>query len=72
MDLEIVCSDKNVIASLVYSDPSSSPWLFLLIYGPPHVNGRARFWKCLEELVNAFAGPWLVMGDFNCVDNNLD
>ena len=72
MDLEIVYSDKNVIASLVYSNPPSSPWLFLLIYGPPHLNGRARFWKCLEELVNAFAGPWLVMGDFNCVDSNLD
>ena len=72
MDLEIVYSDKNVIASLVYSNPPSSAWLFLLIYGPPHVNGRARFWKCLEELVNAFAGPWLVMGDFNCVDSNLD
>ena len=57
MDLEIVYSDKNVIASLVYSNPPSSPWLFLLIYGPPRVNGRARFWKCLEELVSAFAGP---------------
>ena len=72
MDLEIVYSDKNVIASLVYSDPPSSPWLFLLIYGPPHVNGRERFWKCLEELVSAFAGPWLVIRDFNCVDSNLD
>ena len=43
-----------------------------MIYGPPHINGRARFWKCLEELVSAFAGPWLVMGDFNYVDSNLD
>ncbi|KAF3951928.1 hypothetical protein CMV_022471 [Castanea mollissima] len=50
VDLEIVYSNKNVIASLVYSDPPSSPWLFLLIYGPPHVNGMARFWKCLEDL----------------------
>ena len=57
VDLEIVYSDKNVIASLVYSDPPSSPWLFLLIYGPPYVNGRARFWKCLEDLVSAFEGP---------------
>ena len=72
VDLEIVYSDKNVIASLVYSDPSSSPWLFLLIYGPPHVNGRARFWKCLEDLVSAFAGSRLVMRDFSYVDNNLD
>ena len=36
--------------------------------------GLAIFWKArrLEELVSAFAGPWLVMGDFNCVDSNLD
>ena len=72
VDLEIVYFDKNVIASLVYSDPSSSPWLFLLIYGPSHVNGRARFWKFLEDLVSAFAGSRLVMRDFNYVDNNLD
>nr|POE89502.1 hypothetical protein CFP56_43297 [Quercus suber] len=72
VDLESVYSDKNVIASLVYFDPPSSLWLFLLIYGPPHINGRARFWKCLEDLVSAFVGPWLVMGDFNCVDSNLD
>nr|POF00550.1 putative ribonuclease h protein [Quercus suber] len=72
VDLEIVYSDKNVIASLAYSNPLSSPWLFLLIYGPPHVNGRARFWKCLEDLVSAFASPWLVMGDFNCVNSNVD
>ena len=72
MDLEIVYFDRNVIASLVYFDPPSSPWLFLLIYGPPHANGKARFWKCLEDMVSAFASPWLVMRDFNCVSSNLD
>ena len=71
-NLEIVYSDKNVIATLVYSDPPSSPWLLLLIYGPPHANGRARFLNCLENLVNAFAGPWLVIRDFKCLYNNLD
>ena len=67
VDLEIVYFDRNVIASLVYFDPPSSPWLFLLIYGPPHANGKARFWKCLEDMVSAFAGPWLVMRAFNCI-----
>ncbi|KAF3951838.1 hypothetical protein CMV_022555 [Castanea mollissima] len=62
VDLEIVYSDRNVIASLVYYDLPSSPWLFLLIYGPPHANGRARFWKCLEDMVSAFAGPCFSLG----------
>uniref|UniRef100_A0A7N2MCG6 Uncharacterized protein n=1 Tax=Quercus lobata TaxID=97700 RepID=A0A7N2MCG6_QUELO len=61
-----------MLLHLVYSDPLSSPWLLLLIYGPPHANGRARFWKCLENLVNAFSSPWLVIWDFNCLYSNLD
>lgn len=67
VELEVIFVDKNVIASLVYSDPPSSFWLFLAIYGPPTVSSRARFWGFLEDMANSFDGTWLAIGDFNSV-----
>uniref|UniRef100_A0A2N9F3J3 RNase H type-1 domain-containing protein n=1 Tax=Fagus sylvatica TaxID=28930 RepID=A0A2N9F3J3_FAGSY len=67
VELEVIFVDKNVIAFLVYSDPPSSFWLFLAIYGPPTVSSRARFWGFLEDMANSFDGTWLAIGDFNSV-----
>ena len=65
VDLEVVFSDGNVIAALIYLDPVRSPWLLFCIYGPPRRAKRKRFWVKLEEMVKAFSGPWAVFGDFN-------
>ena len=67
VDLEVVFSDDNVIAALIYSDPVRSPWLLFCIYGPPRKAKRKRFWAKLEEMVKAFSGPWVVFGDFNSI-----
>ena len=60
-------SDKNMITTLVYSDPPNSPWLLFAIYGPCRRNKRIMFWEMLENMVLSFLGPWLVIGDLNCI-----
>lgn len=68
MELEVTFADRNVIVPLVYSDPPSSPWPLFAVYGPPSVNGRAKFWGLMQDMVNSFARPWLAIGDFQVSD----
>ena len=75
VELEVIFADRNVIAPLVYSSPPPlppSPWLLFAVYGPSSVNGRAKFWGLMEGMVNSFAGPWLAIGDFNCLINSAE
>jgi hypothetical protein len=43
VDLEVVFSNKYIIASLIYSDPLDSPWMLLSIRGPPTINSSKNF-----------------------------
>nr|POF11779.1 hypothetical protein CFP56_74437 [Quercus suber] len=43
MELEVVYSSRYVIASLIYSDPPRSPWLFFFVYGPSYRVKRKQF-----------------------------
>jgi exonuclease III len=43
VDLEVVFSNKHIIASLIYSDPPDSPWMLLSIRGPPSRNFKKSF-----------------------------
>ena len=65
IELEVVYSDNNLIAALVYSDPPENAWLLLVVYGPPYVANRNHFWSLLENMVNSFSGQWLIIGDLN-------
>lgn len=35
------------------------------VYAPPHASRRSGLWGKLDEL--PVEGPWLLIGDFNCV-----
>ncbi|XP_050259924.1 uncharacterized protein LOC126704995 [Quercus robur] len=72
VDLEIVYSDSNVIASLIYSDPERSPWMLFCVYGPPSRAKRKKFWVKVEDLAKYFSGPWAVMGDFNNIKGSKE
>nr|POE54654.1 hypothetical protein CFP56_47295 [Quercus suber] len=72
VDLEIVYSDSNVIASLIYSDPDRSPWMLFCVYGPPRRAKRKKIWAKVEELAKSFSGPWAVMGDFNSIKGSKE
>ncbi|XP_065629740.1 uncharacterized protein LOC136067578 [Quercus suber] len=65
--MEVVFSDRNMIVALVYSDPPEAPWLLFAIYGPFQRSKRKKFWELLENMVSSFSGPWVVIGDLNCI-----
>ena len=67
VDLEVVYSDLNLIAALVYSDPPNSPWLLFAVYGPCKSSKKMNFWRMIENMVLSFSGPWVIIGDLNCI-----
>jgi hypothetical protein len=57
VDLEIVLSNINIIATLNYSDPPDCAWLLIVVHGPPYFAKLRSFWALMEELVDGFSGP---------------
>ncbi len=68
----MVFSNNNIIAALVYSDPPESPWLLILVYGPPYLAKRKKFWELMENLILSFSGLWLLIGDLNSTVHNSE
>ena len=72
VELKVMYSSKNMITALMYSNPpppppQNPPWLLFAIYGPCRRNKRTIFWKMLENMVLSFSGPWIVIGNLNCI-----
>ena len=67
VELEVVYFDKNMITAFVYSGPPNSQCLLFAIYRPSRRNKRTIFWEMLENMVLFFSGPWIVIGDLNCI-----
>jgi hypothetical protein len=67
VDLEVVYSDRYVIASLIYLNPPNSAWLLITVYGPPYVAQRSKFWNLMEDLVLSFSSQWLLIEDLNSI-----
>lgn len=67
VDVEVVSVNENAINTLMYSNPSISPWLLSGIYGPTEWEKKPHFWQFLRSTASAFVGPWLCIGDFNCI-----
>jgi endonuclease/exonuclease/phosphatase (EEP) superfamily protein YafD len=72
VDLEVFSSDRYSIATLVYSDPLNSTWLLIAVHGPPNHSQRARFWNSMENIIKSFSGPWMMIGDLNCISSSKD
>jgi hypothetical protein len=70
--LEVVFSNKHIIASLIYSDPLDSPWMLLLIRGPPEHKFRKKFWVLMKDLILSFSSLWLIIGDLNSICSSVD
>uniref|UniRef100_A0A803NKB3 Reverse transcriptase domain-containing protein n=1 Tax=Cannabis sativa TaxID=3483 RepID=A0A803NKB3_CANSA len=64
---EYISSSCNHISGIVYSDPSSHPWLLSCVYGPPYLHAKKKFWSEFLNLGDRFGGPWLILGDTNFV-----
>jgi exonuclease III len=67
VELEVVFSNKNCIAALVYSDPPDNPWLMIGVHGPPYLAMRCKFWRLMEEIIDSFSRLWMLIGDINSI-----
>ncbi len=67
VELEVVFANKNVVVSLVYSDPPNNPWLLITVHDPPYLIKRKKFWELIEDIVNGFSSQWLLIGDLNSI-----
>lgn len=67
MDVEVISSSPTSINLLIYSDPVNTPWLISCVYGPTRWHLRDDFWRELDVLADSFGGPWICLGDFNCL-----
>lgn len=65
--MEVVSFNENIISLSVYYDPSHSPWLLTVVYGPIICQQKFVFWESLHSVAADFGGPWLCLEDFNCV-----
>ena len=67
VEMEVVFTNKNMMAYLVYSDPSNTPWLLIAVHGPPYLIKRKKFWELMESIISGFSGHWLLIGDLNSI-----
>lgn len=67
VDVELTSTSSNFVNMMVYSDPPNTPWLVSCVYGPTRWHLRDDFWHVLDSVASSFGGPWLCMGDFNCL-----
>lgn len=42
------------------------------IYGPPYNSQKPAFWDSLEKVLSTFSGPWIGLGDYNCLLSSVD
>jgi hypothetical protein len=66
-DIEPVFLNNHQISFLVYSDPTSSPWLASCVHAPYIWGLRRGFWQDLSRVGKRFGGPWMLIGDFNAI-----
>ena len=72
VDIEVVYSNNNCIAALVYSNPLESLWLLIGVYGPPYLAMRRKFWRLMEDIIEGFSEQWLMIGDLNSISSPSD
>lgn len=72
VEVEPINLGRFQITCLVYSDPPHQPWMLSCIHGPSSWANKPGFWHNLQVIGNSFAGPWMLMGDFNAILSQQD
>lgn len=65
VELKVVFENKYVITALVYSDPTDTAWLLILVHGPQYLAKRRKFWNLMADIISDFSRVWLLIGDLN-------
>ena len=63
--VSLLSKGEHYIDVLVSDSPDSAPWRATFVYGEPRTENRRDMWELLRSLSGAWAGPWMVLGDFN-------
>lgn len=69
--VSVLVFSKNVIVCSV-SDPQASNYNVAFVYGSPYAKERHNVWNHISECIDSSHGPWLLMGDFNQVENHSE
>ncbi|KAL2936892.1 NADH-ubiquinone oxidoreductase chain 2 [Bienertia sinuspersici] len=59
----------QTIHCAVFPKSGANPFNCTFIYAFSTAVERQSLWKCLKECAKKYPGPWLTMGDINCVIN---
>lgn len=72
--IDIIIDTSNMINCMVLNDGTSThlPWQCTFVYGPPVPVLKPFFWADLNRVRESFNGAWMIVGDFNCVLEQLD
>ena len=65
INVSLLSQGERYIDVLVSDSPDSAPWRATFVYGEPRTENRRDMWELLRSLSGAWAGPWMVLGDFN-------
>lgn len=71
ISLNVSVTNNNFIHSSITIDPNSSPWHFTC-YCPCYYASKALFWNNISGLNPTFSGPWMLIGDFNCITSQSE
>ncbi|KAL2923459.1 hypothetical protein RDABS01_014950 [Bienertia sinuspersici] len=60
---------EQLVQCVVNPNGGGPEFYTTFIYAHNDAGAREKLWKDLEQLHSKMTGPWLLMGDFNCVIN---
>lgn len=71
-EVEVTYTLKNIINTIFYLDSHHQPWMLSFVYRPMEHWKIDEFWNQLERIGGQFVGSWMLMGDFNSIDDQVD
>lgn len=57
----------QVVHLRIRSSQDSKCFLCSIAYASPHHTKRMELWPLLSSLADSVEGPWIIIGDFNCI-----
>lgn len=67
VEFDLVVMNQNLISIVLFVVSSFQPWAISFVHCPCEWREKEVFWEELDGIGRLFAGPWLVMGDFNAL-----
>lgn len=72
MEFDLVMLQQHIISVIIFGDPNHQPWALTFVHSPCGWWEKEIFWENVSSIDSNFAGPWLVLGDFNAVSRQRE